>query len=95
MLDSRGETSNNKSLVDDNTTLMKLTKDNFKNLMEILDKFGSFSGLKCNYDKTMVMPVGSIQEIPDNLHGFALTNKIKLLGADIMNKWSDLENNFT
>jgi hypothetical protein len=33
----------------------------------------------------MVMPVGTGLQIPNNLHGFALTKEIKLLGADITN----------
>jgi hypothetical protein len=42
----------------------------------------------------MVMPIGTAQLIPSNLHGFALTKEIKLLGADISNDWRDLEKNF-
>jgi hypothetical protein len=42
----------------------------------------------------MVMPVGTGHRIPTNLHGFALTKEIKLLGADITNDWRDLEKNF-
>jgi hypothetical protein len=73
---------------------MELTEDNLRNLRSILDDFGKISGLKCNYDKTMVMPVGTGHRIPNNLHGFALTKEIKLLGADITNDWRDLEKNF-
>jgi hypothetical protein len=94
MFESRRETHKNESLADDNTTLMELTEDNLRNLRSILDDFGKISGLKCNYDKTMVMPVGTGHQIPTNLHGFALTKEIKLLGADITNDWRDLEKNF-
>jgi hypothetical protein len=62
MLESRRETNKNESLADDNTTLMELTEDNLRNLRLILDNFGTISGLKCNYDKTMVMPVGTAQQ---------------------------------
>jgi hypothetical protein len=94
MYKSRGETHKNESLADDNTTLMELSEDNLRCLRDILDKFGALSGLKCNYDKTMVMPVGNTTRIPRKLYGFSLTNKIKLLGADITNNWEDLEKNF-
>jgi hypothetical protein len=95
MFESRRETHKNESLADDNTTLMELTEDNLRNLRLVLDDFGKISGLKCNYDKTMVMPVGTGQQIPNNLYGFALTKEIKLLGADITNDWRDLEKNFS
>jgi hypothetical protein len=94
MYESRGETHKNESLADDNTTLMELTENNLRSLRNILDGFGSLSGLKCNYDKTMVMPVGNTSHVPRNLFGFSLTNKIKLLGAEITNNWEDLEKNF-
>ncbi len=94
MYESRGKTHRNESLADDNTTLMELTENNLRSLRNILDNFGALSGLKCNYDKTMVMPVGNTSRIPRNLYGFSVTNKIKLLGAEITNNWEDLEKNF-
>jgi hypothetical protein len=77
MFESRGETNKNESLADDNTTLMELTEQNLLNLRKILDDFGSISGLICNYERTQVMPVGSIDNTLINLHGFCLTSKIK------------------
>jgi hypothetical protein len=56
MHESLGEMNKNESLADDNTTLMVLTEDNLRHLRGILDSFGMISGLKCNYDKTVIMP---------------------------------------
>jgi hypothetical protein len=50
-----------------------------------LDDFANISGLRCNYDKTMVMPVGTGGPLPADMHGFLLSNKITLLGLDITN----------
>jgi hypothetical protein len=83
MYESRGETTKNESLADDNTTLMELTETNIATLRKILDDFGNISGLRCNYEKTQIMPIGINNSIPDNLHGFIVTNKIKLLGLEL------------
>ncbi len=88
------ETNKNESLADDNTTLMELTGENLRRLRNILDEFGNVSGLRCNYDKTMVMPIGNVNNVPTDLHGFVLTDKIKLLGMDITNNIGGLSNNF-
>jgi hypothetical protein len=58
MFESGGETSRNESLADDNTTLLLMTEDNLSSLRNILNYFGDISGLKCNFDKTVVLPVG-------------------------------------
>jgi hypothetical protein len=94
MFESLMETCKNESLADDNTTLMELTGENLGRLRTILDDFGNVTGLRCNYDKKMVMPIGSVNNIPPDLHGFVLTDKIKLLGMDITNNVKDLGNNF-
>ncbi len=55
MLESGGEASRNESLADDNTTLLLLNEENLISLRNVLDDFGNLSGLKCNFDKTVVM----------------------------------------
>jgi hypothetical protein len=74
---------------------MEFTEDNLRNLRKILEDFGSISGLKCNYDKTVVMPVGKVGDIRFPLHGFCLANTVKLLGVNIINNAMDLLSNFT
>jgi hypothetical protein len=85
MYESRGETAKNESLADDNTTLLLLEESNLRSLRSILDEFGAISGLLCNYDKTMVMPIGNTNVIPANCCGFTVLEKIKLLGMEITN----------
>jgi hypothetical protein len=62
---------------------MELTESNIANLRKILDDFGNISGLRCNYEKTQIMPIGMNNVIPENLHGFVVANKIRLLGFDL------------
>jgi hypothetical protein len=94
MYESRGETTKNESLADDNTTLMELTENNLCNLRETLEKLGDMSGLRCNYNKTLIIPIGANTVVPNNLHGFTVSNKIKLLGLEISNDLSKLSENF-
>jgi hypothetical protein len=49
-------------------------------LRKILDGFGIISGLRCNYDKTIIVPIGHVSDKPENLSGFVVDNKVKLLG---------------
>ena len=58
MYESRRQTSKNESLADDNTTLTLMEEENLARLREILDAFGDVSGLRCNFGKTMILPVG-------------------------------------
>jgi hypothetical protein len=94
MHESLGETSKNESLADDNTTMMEFTENNLRNLRRILEDFGAISGLKCNYDKTVVMPIGTVSNVNIPLHGFCLSNTVKLLGLNISNNLADLPSNF-
>jgi hypothetical protein len=95
MHESLGETHKNESLADDNTTLMEFSESNLRYLRGILESFGKISGLKCNYDKTVVMPIGKVCKMNMNLHGFCLSNSVKLLGLDISNDLNELPANFT
>jgi hypothetical protein len=94
MYESRGETAKNESLADDNTTLLLLEESNLRSLRSILDDFGKISGLMCNYDKTMVMPIGTSSVIPVNCSGFTVSKKIKLLGMEITNAMDNTDDIF-
>jgi hypothetical protein len=83
MHESLGETCKNESLADDNTTLMILEDAGLAALRENLDNFGKISGLVCNLDKTVVMPIGRNTIAPTKLHGFKCEDKIKLLGIEV------------
>ena len=73
----------------------KLTTENVSYISTILDDFSLFSGLKCNYDKTILLPVGKIVE-PDSFNPgkFTVSNKITLLGMTIDAELSTLHDNF-
>jgi hypothetical protein len=94
MYESAGETSRNESLADDNTSLILLEEENLRVLRKILDDFGNISGLLCNYDKTVVMPVGYTLDIPADVSGFTLTNSVKLLSMDISNNLDNVDDIF-
>ncbi len=94
MYESGGETAKNESLADDNTTLMLLEERNLKELRRILDEFGSFSGLLCNYDKTVVMPVGKNVIPHQALSGFSLSNSVRLLGMEITRDLDNIDDIF-
>jgi exonuclease III len=57
MQESNRETAKNESLADDNSTLQIIDRQGFSATKEILNDFAVISGLHCNYDKTVVMPL--------------------------------------
>ena len=51
-----------------------------------LAEFGNISGLMCNYDKSVIMPINNVDLalIPDiEGLGFSIVDNFKLLGLDI------------
>jgi len=94
--ESSGESSTAEGFADDTTATILFDLTNLSNLKKILQDFASFSGLKCNVDKTMLMQIG--QKVPvsrDILDlGFQLTEKIKILGMEIDSDLTELESNF-
>ena len=54
MCESNRETSKNESLADDNTTLTMLDLASLRAAKEIIDTFGNISGLRCNFDKSII-----------------------------------------
>ena len=91
MHESARETCNNESLADDNTTLTLVDLASLRQVKHILDSFGAISGLKCNFDKSVIMPVFE----PDDKAlttianvGFLCVNEITLLGVVIKNDLS-------
>ena len=63
------------------------TVENLNVIIEILRDFENISGLGCNLDKTVVMPVGSIENVPQEVLnlGLQFVPEITLLGAKIKN----------
>jgi hypothetical protein len=87
--ESNRETSNNESLADDNTTITILERESLHTVKNILTDFARISGLECNFDKSFVMP--TFDPDPDDIRlitelGFTHSDKIKLLGLEIVKK---------
>jgi hypothetical protein len=95
--ESNRETATNESLADDNTVLTLLQPESLGTIKKILEDFGEISGLCCNYDKTVILPVFAPTEeerafIKDL--DFRIVDKLKLLGMEITNNFNDIRNNF-
>ncbi len=63
-------------------------------LRSILDDFAKVSRLKCNFDKTMVMPVGTAFGQIIDTAGFTVTDSITLLGLHINYLAEEFTTNF-
>ena len=70
----------------DDTTIITRTRnsESLKPYLQILDTFGTISGMKLNKKKTKVMWLGSIKNSNLKIFNFKTTNKpIKVLGAHL------------
>jgi hypothetical protein len=94
MHESLGETSKNESLADDNTTLMMIESSSLAALRKILDDFGRISGLICNYEKTVIVPVGPNRLTVNDIEGFAVDTHVKLLGMEVTNSLDNVDDIF-
>jgi Reverse transcriptase (RNA-dependent DNA polymerase) len=91
------ETDTNESLADDNTVLSVVEKDSIVSIRVDLNDFYIISGLKCNYDKTMLMPTYDISQAERRMieeQGFLIVDKITLLGAEVFRNLNEISNNF-
>ncbi len=95
--ESNRETDKAEGFADDTTGTSLFELSSLTALKKILIDFGSFSGLKCNVDKTVLMQIGNIvppsQEIIEL--GFTFVNSIKILGMEIDRDLNNLDSNFT
>jgi hypothetical protein len=97
LFESNRETSKNESLADDNTVITLLQYESLNTIKIALESFSAISGLHCNYDKTVILPIfrqtDEEMEILRDL-GFKSVDKIKLLGMDLTNNYADISGNF-
>ena len=95
LCESYRQTGNAEGFADDTTSVGELSSDNINLIKQILDEFSIFSGLKCNYDKTILVPVGENAE-PYNFDPgkFTVAGEFTLLGMKIDNKLEKLLDNF-
>ncbi len=94
MYESLGETNKNESLADDNTTLLMLEEKSLATLRSILDNFGRVSGLRCNYDKTVIVPIGTSINTKFGNSDFKVSNTVKLLGMEVSNALDNVDDIF-
>ena len=80
---------------DDLSAMVERTEKNLRYFTSILVQFHSVSGLKCNLDKTFVVPVGSFRKenMCSNLN-LKWVDEFKVLGIIIDNKLKKLKQNF-
>jgi hypothetical protein len=61
-LESNGETDKADGFADDNSVGMILEENSLGSLKNTLVTFEGISGLKCNFEKTNVLPIGPVQQ---------------------------------
>merc|ERR1712215_537391 len=81
---------------DDLTAMVERSEKNLRNFTSILTLFHSVSGLKCNLDKTFVVPVGNFSKnnLCNDLQDLKWVDSFKVLGIVIDNKLKRLRANF-
>ena len=62
-------------------------------LKEILNEFATLSGLKCNLEKSILMLVGGMAQVPNFVQdsGFLIGDSMTILGLKIKNNLEGLE----
>ena len=94
--ESNRETDKVEGFADDTSTTTECNEETVTSIKNILTDFSVISGLKCNFEKTSVIPVGLNPMVPDWLLncGFRVENEFKLLGMTIDQKAEKLLDNF-
>jgi exonuclease III len=75
------------AFADDCNVITCLEKNCIDALLKIIEEFGIISGLKCNVQKSHLLPVGHNPVVPDNIAncGFGIAENITVLGFAISN----------
>ncbi len=94
--ESGRETDKVEGFADDTTGMTLFELESLSALKKILTEFGKFSGLQCNVDKTVLMPVGQLIDPSDEIVdlGFSHVTEIKILGMIIDQNIENLDQNF-
>ena len=84
-------------MADDTTCLVTRDLETLKCFKIFLKEFGTLSGLCCNIEKTALIPVGLIDEIPQEILelGFEVKESAIILGMEISNDLHDLDETAT
>ena len=81
------------AMADDASCLVMMDLQTLTCIKSILTEFGILSGLCCNIEKTILVPVGILEPTPDEILelGFEIKNKAIILGMEISNDLHDME----
>ena len=84
-LESNRETDKTDAFADDVSASLEQELGNLTRVKLVLDEFANLSGLKCNFEKTNLLPISGEHTVTDEIRaiGFNVVNKINLLGMDI------------
>ncbi len=76
------------AFADDASVIVKYTYENLLYIKTILEEFGNLSGLVCNVEKTVILPIGNNVNVDDRIVtlGFQLADKLTILGLELNNK---------
>jgi hypothetical protein len=74
--------------------LIKLNYENLLRVKCILEHFGNISGLVCNVEKTMLFPIGDIEQMDPRIAdlGFSIVDNVIILGLKIDKQGSTADN---
>ena len=90
--------SRSETFADDTTIFLERNDTNLRNATKYITKFHNISGLACNLDKTVVIPIGQNTNKNDTLCadlGMEWNDNFTILGFEIDNKLIHLQKNFT
>jgi hypothetical protein len=92
-LESGKKTNKVEALADDTTVVISCCERSLFKLHSVLVDFEKISGLECNFDKTCIIPIGGIDEIPFNIEHTKLlvSDRVKLLGLNLDKNLTCLE----
>ena len=91
--ESNRETDKVEAFADDTSVITKLCQQSIRTLKKILGDFGELSGLKCNLEKSVIMPIGGADPNDVNIleSGFLVDNNITVLGLKIYGDLSNMD----
>jgi hypothetical protein len=95
--ESDRETDKLEGFADYGTVLALASPVALRTVKNILDSFQDISGLKCNVNKSVILPVGFNDGIlPDYIYqaGFPVVESVTILGAKITKNYAELAENF-
>jgi len=91
--ESNRETDKVEAFADDTSVITKLCQQSITTLKIKLRDFGELSGLKCNLEKSVIMPIGGADPNDVNIveSGFLVDNHITVLGLKIYGDLSNMD----